>query len=163
MNQQSLLKQFEYSIPLTSASFADPLQTNGNVKHSSLFKLKIDFAAGILNFEGYRKYITVTNFHKRSYLINSNNGRLKIEAVIFPSTTINLNDPEADGMIFPMKGHVENANCLVPCSGFLLIEKTRAPHRYLRDLWNISCYIYDTQFTDFEITFKLPLSVDTLA
>jgi hypothetical protein len=157
MNKLSLLKKFEYSLPASTVTVFDKQQTNGVAKHASLFKLRIDFVAGVLNFEGYRKYITITNFHEKSYLVNSNSDRLKIETVISPATTINLNEPETDGMIFPMQGLIENANCLVPCAGFLMLDKTRAGNKYLKELWNISCYIYDNQFTDFEINFKLPI------
>src|ERR1700681_4658952 len=108
MIKQSLLKEFEYSIPTSTVPVFDKLQTNGAAKHSSLFKLKIDFVAGNLNLEGYRNYMTITNFHEGSYLINTKSGKLKIETVIYPATTINLDEPETDGMIFLIEGHIKN-------------------------------------------------------
>jgi hypothetical protein len=157
MNNSSVLKKFEYSLPALTVPVSDKLQNNGVVKHLSLFKLRIDFVAGILNFDGYRKYITITNFHEKSYLVNSISERLKIEMMISPATAINLNEPETDGMIFPMEGLIENANCLIPCAGFLMLDRVGIGRKYPEDLWNISCYIYDIQFTDFEINFKLPI------
>jgi hypothetical protein len=157
MNKLSLLKKFEYSLPASTVTVFDKQQTNGVAKHASLFKLRIDFVAGVLNFEGYRKYITITNFHEKSYLVNSISERLKIEMMISPATAINLNEPETDGMIFPMEGLIENANCLIPCAGFLMLDRVGIGRKYPEDLWNISCYIYDIQFTDFEINFKLPI------
>ena len=161
MIKQSLLKEFEYSIPAPTVPVFDKLKTNGVAKHLSLFKLKIDFVAGNLNLEGYRNYMTITDFHEGGYLINTKSGKLKIETVIYPATTINLNEPETDGMIFLIEGHIKNDNRLLPCAGFLVIDKTTTENKYLNERWNISCYIFDIPFTDFEINFKLPLSIDT--
>ena len=76
---------------------------------------------------------------------------------VYPALAINLNDPYSDGLVLLLKGSIKANTCFSVCSGLLLIDKGYGSNDPINDQWNISFYLYDVQFDNCEIKFKLPV------
>ncbi|MEO6232523.1 MAG: hypothetical protein ABJB11_22215 [Ferruginibacter sp.] len=156
MNNQTRLNHFSYSIPASTLAVAE-IKGNGTVaEHLPIVKVLINFVDGKLNLEGDWRYMVAVNKHNENRGINYHRERVKIEMDIEPIETVDLNEQTSDGLLFLLKGTVLDNNYNSTCTGFLVIENVRNS-KQISNHWDISFYIYDTQFYDCEITFKLPL------
>ncbi len=157
MKQPILLTQFEYSIPVSAMALAAIKDNHTIAEHLPLMKVNIDFENGILKLEGDWNFMMASNMHNESSWFTCHRERVEIETTIYSDMKINLNDPYCDGLVFPMKGSIRDGNCLGSCSGLLVIDNVRGSNGLISNQWNISFYLYDAQFNDCEIKFKLSL------
>lgn len=157
MKQQILLKQFEYAITVSSMALATVKDTHRVAEHLPLMKVNIDFENGILKLEGDWNFMMASNTHNESSWFTCHRERVKIETGIYSDTKIDLHDPYCDGLVFPLEGSIKDGNCLGTCTGLLVIDNIRGSNGLISTQWNISFYLYDAQFDDYEIKFKLPV------
>jgi len=157
MKQQILLKEFEYSIPASSMVLAHLKQDQIIAEHLPLMKVAVDFETGLLKLEGDWRFMMASNKHNKASWFACHRERVKIETAIYPALAINLDDPESDGLIFPLEGVIKDGNTLSSCSGLLVFDKTPGGNDLVNYQWEISFYLYDSQFDDCEIKFKLPV------
>lgn len=157
MKQLLHLKQFDYSITVSSMALAKVKDTHRVAEHLSLMKVNIDFENGILKLEGDWNFMMASNTHNESSWLTCYRERVKIETTIYSDTKINLHDPYCDGLVFPLEGSIKDSKCLGSCAGLLVIDNIRGSNGLIGNQWNISFYLYDAQFADYEIKFKLPV------
>jgi len=160
MKEQLLLKQFSYSIP-ASALVLSGLRKNYFVaEHLPLMKVAIDFENGNLKLDGDWQFMMASNKHNEASWFTYHRERVKIETVVYPALAINLDDPYSDGLLFLLEGSIKDGKDLGSCSGLLAIDNIRGGNGLIRDQWNIGFYLYDAQFNDCEIEFKLPVYIN---
>ncbi|MEP7374273.1 MAG: hypothetical protein ABI675_12835 [Chitinophagaceae bacterium] len=157
MKKSSLLKQFNYSIPSSALVLTGMKQNHIAAEHLPLMNVAIDFENGILKLEGDWPFMIASNKHNEASWFGHHRERVKIETTIYPAFAIDLNDPESDGLVFPLEGNIKDGNQPGSCSGLLVIDNVRRNNGLIGNHWNISFYLYDAQFDDCEIKFKLPL------
>ncbi len=156
MNNQTRLNQFSYSIPASAVAVAGIKGDCPIADHLPVVKILIDFVDGKLLLEGDWRYMVAVNKHNENRGIKYHRERVKIAMDIEPVEPVNLNEKTSDGLLYLLKGNIRDNNYKGACTGFLVIENVRRS-KQLSNHWDISFYIYDTQFDDCEITFKLPL------
>ena len=156
MIQSSRLKQFNYSIPSSALALAGRKQNYIVAEHLPLMKVAIDFENGVLKLEGDWQFMMASNKHNEASWFGHHRERVVIEATIYPAVTIDLTDPECDGLVFPLEGNIKDRNHPGSCSGLLVMDNVRGNNGLMGNHWNISLYLYDAQFDDCEIKFKLP-------
>ena len=161
MKKPILLKQFRYVIPTSVFALARVKKNHFVAEHIPLMKVVIDFENGDLKMEGDWHFMMTSNKHNEANWIDYHKERVQIETAIYSSLVINLNDPENDGLVFPLEGHIRDGNSLGSCSGLLVLDNARGRNGLISDQWNISVYLYDLQFNDCEIKFKLPVYTTT--
>ena len=159
MKKPVLLKRFEYSILPSVVALAGVNKNYIVAEHLPLMKVTIDFENGKLNLEGDWHFMMASNTHSEPNWCDYHKGRVQIETGLTDSFTINLIDPRNDGFMFPMEGSIKDGNYLGSCSGLLVLDNVRALNGLISDHWNISFYLYDLQFNDCEIRFKLPIFI----
>jgi hypothetical protein len=157
MKKQILLKKFEYSIPLSALVKAGLRKNHFVAERHPLMKVTIDFENGNLTLQGDWQFMMAYNKHSEKSWYSYHKERVKIETAIYPASVINLSDPNSDGLMFPLEGKIKDGNYLSACSGLLIVDNIRGIKGFASDRWNISCYIYDLQFDNCEIKFKLPV------
>jgi len=157
MKKQNLLKHFSYSIPAADLVFAELKGHHTAAEHLPLMKVAIDFENGLLRLEGDWQFMMTSNKHNEANWFTYHRERVKIETLICPALAINLNDPSSDGLVFLLEGSIKKSTCLSTCSGLLVIDKAYGSNDAISDQWNISFYLYDVQFDNCEIKFKLPV------
>lgn len=157
MYQPLFLKKFEYSIPSTSFIVAGLKENHFVAQHLSLMKVCIDFENKHLKLEGDWTFMIDSNRHNEDSWFRYERGRVKIETSIYSDGKINLNDPYSQGLVFPLKGFIKDANCISSCTGLLILDNVRKGNGRMSSQWNISFYLYDVLFDDCEIKFILPI------
>ena len=157
MEKSSSLKQFNYSIPASCLALAGMKENYIAAEHLPLMNVAIDFENGVLTLEGDWQFMIASNKHNEASWFGHHRERVKIETDIYPALPIDLDDPESDGLVFPLEGKITNGNHPGSCSGLLVIDNVRRHDGLTGNQWNISFYLYDAQFDDCEIKFKLPL------
>lgn len=157
MTKQTLLKRFSYSVPAPEFPFTGLKRNHVTNEHLPLMKVAIDFENGILRLEGDWQFMMASNKHNEASLFTHHRKRVKIETSVCPALAINLNDQYNDGLLFVLNGSIKESTCLSACSGLLLIDKVYGSNDSISNQWNISFYLYDVQFDNCEIKFKLPV------
>jgi hypothetical protein len=159
MKKPILLKQFKYSIPPCVNTIAGIKKNHIVAEHLPLMKVVIDFENGNLKLQGDWHFMMASNKYNEVGCSNNHKERVQIEATIQASSPINLNNPQNDGLVFPMDGTIKDGNSLGSCSGLVVLDNVRGLNGLISDQWNISFYLYDQQFNDCEIKFKLPIFI----
>lgn len=161
MKKPILLKQFRYSIPPSVIALAGIKKNHIVAEHLPLMKVAVDFENGNLKLEGDWHFMMASNKYNEAGWSDYHRGRVQIETAIYASLAIDLNDPENEGLAFSLEGTIKDGNCLGSCSGLLVLDNARGLNGLISDQWNISFYLYDLQFNDCEIKFKLPVYTAT--
>lgn len=162
MDKPIFLKRLEYAIPATADALAEISPGRVVTEQAPLMKVNIDFEKSILKLEGdWQLIIASNNYHEKSWL-SYHRERVKIKTSIYPGAVINLNDPKFDGLVFVLEGSIKDGKVKGSCSGILVVENTRANNGSLSDHWNVIFYLYDLQFDEWEIKFKLPVYINKL-
>lgn len=161
MKRPILLKQFRYSIPPSVFALTRVKKSHFVAEHIPLMKVVIDFENGDLKMQGDWHFMMTSNKHNEATWFDYHKERVQIEAAIYASVAINLNDPENDGLVFPLEGRIRDGKYVGSCSGLLVLDNARGWNGLISDQWNISIYLYDLQFNDCEIKFKLPVYTTT--
>ena len=159
MKKPTLLKQFKYSIPPSVIALAEANKNHITTEHLPLMKVVIDFENGNLKLQGDWHFMMASNKYNEPGCSNNHKERVQIETTIHASSPINLKDPENDGLVFPMDGTIKDGNSLGACSDLVVLGNVRGLNGLISDQWNISFYLYDQQFNDCEIKFKLPIFI----
>jgi hypothetical protein len=157
MKKSSVLKQFKYLIPSSALVLAGMKKNYIATGHFPLLKVVIDFGNGVLQLEGDWQFMMAKNRHNEVNWFSHYGKRVKIEAAIYPAMTIDLDDPESDGLVFPLEGKIKGGNHQGSCSGLLAVDNAKGNDSLIGNSWSFSFYLYDTALDDFEIKFKLPL------
>lgn len=162
MKQPILLNKYKYTIPVSALALAEVNHKSTKVfaRHLPLMKVLIDFEKGSLKLEGDWQFMLSANKHNQPGWFRYYRERVFIDTVICPAGAINLNDHCSDGLLFPLEGTVADGTCTSSCSGLLVIDNERDSKGGISNNWNISFYLYDLQFEECEINFKLPLYID---
>jgi hypothetical protein len=160
MKNQLLLKQFEYSIPLSTIESESVNKKHILSQNLPLMKVGIDFENGYLRLEGNWRFLISSNKQNDEIWFNYHKERVEIETAVFSSLAINLNDPISDGLVFPLEGNIKDGNCVVACTGLLAVDSIPASDGVFSDQWNISFYLYVFESDDCEISFKFPVYIN---
>jgi hypothetical protein len=160
MTTQTILKQLDYTIPVSSMALS-LLPTNQTYAwHLPLMKLNVDFEQGTLFMEGDWSYLVLSNRNNDAKNHYKGRGRVQIESYIYSSQPINLKDVGSDGLMLPIEGVIKDGLSTGSCSGMLIIDNDRTRHGMISNNWSIHVYLYDPQFNDTEIKCKLSLLAD---
>jgi len=157
MKKPVLLSQFEYSILPSVLALAGVNKNYIVDEHLPLMKVAIDFENGNLKLEGDWHFMMVSNADSEPNWCDYHKGRVQIETAIPDSLPVNLDDPRNNGFILPLEGTIKDGNYLGSCSGLLALDNARGLNGLIVEQWTISFYLYDLQFNDCEIKFKLPV------
>ena len=161
MKKPILLKRFGYSIPPSAVALVGVKKNHIVAEHLPLMKVAIDFENGNLKLEGDWHFMMASNKYNEARCFNNHRERIKVETTIHASLPINLNEPGNDVLVFPLDGTIKDADYLTACSGLLILDSVPGPDKCTGFQWNISFYLYDHQFDDCEIKFKLPVYTTT--
>jgi len=159
MKQQEILRQFAYSIPASTYILAELKLNELKAEHIPLLNVNIDFENGNLKLEGDWQYMMASNKQNKESCYTYHKERVKIKSAVFPALTINLDDPNNDGLAFAIDGKITDGDGSSACSGLMVIDNVRGSNGLPLGYWNISIYLYDVQLVDCEIKFKLPVHV----
>lgn len=159
MEKQLLLKRIQYSIPSTSLAWAGNIRDHLVTEQLPLMRVQIDFEKGELELEGDWYFLMMANAYLDESWLPFHRDRVLVKTAVYPAFSIDLNDPESDGLIFPLEGTLQDGSCLSGCSGLLVLESTRITNGVVRNQWNITCYLYDSHFDEGEIKFQMPLYI----
>lgn len=157
MKKQLLLKKFEYVIPASALSLAVVNRKYIPPAHLPLMKVIIDFENGQLKLEGDWQFMMTANKHNDANCLSFHRERVKIETSIYSKLVLDLDDPYSDGLVLPLEGSINDRSFASPCTGLLVIDNAGDSNRLISDQWAISFYLYDIQFDNSEIKFRLPL------
>ena len=159
MIHQSLLHQFDYSIPATSETYAGPLKVCGKklASHLPLLKMKIDFLTGTMRIDADRRFIAREELHHNSGFFTSYRERVMIEAIINSSIEINLAGNICDGLLFPVEGKINDGSIICSCTGMIILEAGCNNNIIHFNTWMLNIYLYNALVENFEIKLKLPL------
>lgn len=157
MEKQLLLRKFEYVIPASALSLAAINRNYVTSTHLPLMKVIIDFENAHLKLEGDWQFMMAANKHNDANCLKFHRERVKIETAIYSKLILNLDDPYSDGLVLPLEGSINDRSLVSPCTGLLVIDNARGSNRLLSGQWAISFYLYDIQFDNSEIKFRLPL------
>lgn len=157
MDKQLLLKKIEYFIPAPSLTTAASKVIHITPEHMPLMKVVIDFENGVLKLEGDWQFMMASNKHNEVSSYTYHRERVKIETAIYAAFAINLDDPNCDGLVFPVEGSIKDGSYLGACSGLLVLDNARGNNGLVNNHWNISFYLYDLQYDYCEIKFKIPV------
>jgi hypothetical protein len=160
MKRPMLLKRFEYSILSSSIPFAGAGKNYAVSGHLPLMKVIIDFEQGNLKLEGDWRFMMSSNEYNEASWFTYHKGRVQIETDVCASSIINLGDPGSDGLVFPLDGSIKDGNAVFSCSGLLVLDNARGINGLAGNQWDISLYLYDLQFDNCEIKFRLPVFVN---
>jgi hypothetical protein len=161
MKKPIFLKRFGYSIPPSAVALVGVKKNHIVAEHLPLMKVAIDFENGNLKLEGDWHFLMASNKHNEPLCSYSHRERVQIETAIHASSPINLDKPENDVLVFPLDGTIKEAGCLSACSGLLILDSVPFPGNHTGSQWSISFYLYDHQYDDCEIKFKLPVYTTT--
>jgi hypothetical protein len=156
MKKPTLLTQFEYAILPSAIAVTESKKNNFVAEQLPLMKVVIDFEHGHLKLEGDWHFMMSTNKNNDANGFECHLERVQIETDIYASSAIDLNHRANDGLAFPLHGSIKDGNSLSSCSGLLAFDKDRRI-ALTNDLWNISLYLYDVHFFEWEIKFTLPI------
>lgn len=159
MEKQLPLKRIQYSIPSFSLALAGNIRSHLVTEQLPLMKIQIDFEKGELQMEGDWYFLMKANAYHNESLLTFHRNRVLVKTSVYPALSIDLNDPESDGLIFPLEGTIQDGSCLNGCSGLLVLESTGISNGVIRKQWNITCYLYDSHFDESEIKFQLPVYI----
>jgi hypothetical protein len=160
MAKPTLLKRLEYAIPASAEALAEIRPGRVVTERAPVMKVNIDFEKSSLKLEGdWQLIIASNNYHEKTWL-SYHKERVKIRTSIYPGTVINLEDPKYDGLVFVLEGNIKDGKITGSCSGLLVVENSRVDNGPLSDHWNIIFYLYDLQFDEWEIKFKLPVYIN---
>ena len=115
------------------------------------------FENGNLQLEGDWNFMIASNKYNEARWLDYHIGRVQIETTIYATVPINLGDVKNDGLVFPLEGSIQDDDYYGFCTGLLVLDHAASLNSIISDQWNISFYLYDLQFNDCEIKFKLPL------
>lgn len=163
MKPQALLHLYEYATPDSRFVRTDPLKdSNGQVAECRpVIKAKIDFFNSRLRMEGDWQHMAALNGGSNRDSIFAHFGKVVIEAVLYPSSAVNLHDHRNDGLVFQLEGSIRDGHFLCLCSGLLVMENIRTSAALVSDSWNMCIYLYDTEFDECQLQIKLPLYILT--
>lgn len=150
MQTKNLLHVFEYAV-IPSVSLVSLAKTAKHpvAEHLPLMQVRIDFEDGKLILKGDWHFLMASNRQADPSWFSFHSGRVTIEADIYPTGVIDLDDHNNDGSVFPVQGIVKDGNNFNSCSGLLLLDKIENHE------WSISFFLYDYEVDNCEIKFKL--------
>ncbi len=159
MIHQSLLHQFDYSIPASSETYAGPLKGCGKnlAGHLPLLKMKINFSTGTMSIEADWRFIAREELLHNSGLFTNYRERIMIQGIINSSIEINLAENNCDGLLFPIEGKLNDGSIICTCTGLIILEAARNNNFKSFTKWMLNIYLYDALVENFEIKLKLPL------
>jgi hypothetical protein len=157
MENSNRLRRFQYSV---SSSALAVLEENLPEQHSDrrpLLNVVIDFEKGDLSLDGCYAFIMAFNQQDRLQRRRPKAERLKIHAALHPACSLDLHDPLSNGTVCTLKGIISDEHCRSLCSGLLVIDTMGEKLGLYQEQWNIKFFLYDIQFDNCELQFKLPL------
>lgn len=170
MTASFLLKQFAYTIPVSSLSLKQhpPKGSSAQVTPASLvseqvplLNLRINFEQSTFELEANWQYLVSRNLEEQSEWNNYHSERIKFDMDIFPLSLLpDLHLPETDGLVLPLEGDLEDGKTSGSCSGLMVFENLSDKSGALSEDWIISIYLYDFGVQGFEVKLKLPILID---
>jgi hypothetical protein len=157
MKEELLLKEFQYTIPASLLAFKGVKNNYLVAEHLPLMQVTVNFEEGELKLEGDWRFMMAANRHNEPGWLIYHRERVEIETAIYSSLVIDLNDRYTDGLVFPLEGSIQDGDSLHSCSGLLVTDNVRGSDGLIGNQWNISFYLYDAQFDDCKIKFKLSI------
>ena len=144
MEQQQLLRSFEYSILQTSVSFP-------------LVSVRIDFEHGNFLLEGSWKFMVASNKNVRQSRAARKRERVRVKSILYPSLSVDLADEKNENLCFTLDGIIQDDVILTTCTGMLTLEQIRYTDGSPTGEWILSFYLYNVIDQGCEINFRLPM------
>jgi hypothetical protein len=157
MSNSNRLRQFHYSVSSSALAVSEENYPDQQVDQRPLLNVVIDFEKGDLLVEGFYTFIMAFNQQCQLHRYRPDAERLKIIASILPACTLDLEDPQINGTVCNLKGIISDEYSRSLCSGLLVIDTIGEKVGLYQQQWNIKLFIYDIQFDNCELQFKLPL------
>jgi len=134
MNQNNLLKSFEYSIPC--------MQT-GSSGLKDLVQVNIDFDKRTLSLEGLGQLISSSGRRREWIKTKASKKKVSVRATIYPGPGIDLSESSRTDFVFSLEGVIEDGNSIHSCTGLLVVNGTAQTNRAGYREWQLAVYVYD--------------------
>jgi hypothetical protein len=125
--------------------------------HRPLLNVVIDFEKGDLTLDGCYAFVMAFSQQDPWHRRRPKTERLKINVALDPACTIDFHDPLSNGTVCTLKGIISDEHGKSLCSGLLVIDTLGEKVGLYQEQWNIKFFLYDIQFDNCELQFKLPL------
>jgi hypothetical protein len=159
MANSNRLRQFHYSVSSSALAVSDENFPDQQADQRPLLNVVIDFEKGDLSLDGVYAFIMSFNQQDQLHRYRPKAERLKISASMHPACSLDLHDPLVNGTVCTLKGIISDEQCRSLCSGLLVIDTIGEKLGLYQEQWNIKLFLYDIQFDNCELQFKLPLFV----
>jgi len=107
MKEPMFLKRFGYTIPSSVVALMAIKKNHMVAEHLPLMKVVIDFENGNLKLEGDWLFLMASNKYNEVRCSYHHRERVQIEATIYASAPINLDDTENNALVFPLEGTIK--------------------------------------------------------
>jgi hypothetical protein len=148
MNNQDLLRQFEYSVIAKSSPSEKGVR--------ALF-VTADFNRGKFYMKGNWQAIIHASDEFDKVIFSIRSEVVEIGMEIFPCGVVNLLDHSNDGLIMFLKGAINDEKRVSPCTGMLVFKHAEMQGR---DPWSLHLYLYEPRSGYSEIKFRFPICED---
>jgi hypothetical protein len=161
MNPSFLLKEFEYSVPVSALSLERKKPDDGQADQVPLLRLNIDFEKAILKLEADWQFLVSINQYYDEKWLGYHQQRIKLDMDIYPPMHIpDLSLGESDGLIMTLDGIMKDGMNVNTCSGLIVLDKMGGTKTETTERWILSIYLYDFESEAFEVRLRLPVIVD---
>jgi hypothetical protein len=157
MANSNKLRQFHYSVSSAALAVSEENHVDQPTDQRPLLNVVIDFEKGELLLEGFYAFIMGFNPQYQLNRYRPKAERLNIRASMHPARSLDLLDPLSNGTVCKLKGIINDEHCRSLCSGLLVIDTIGEKVGLYQEQWNIKLFLYDIQFDNCELQFKLPL------
>jgi hypothetical protein len=145
MTHSNLLKRFEYSIPGSNENVKDK-GTPGRQwmeMNLPLVKVNIDFERRDFSLEG-SSLVTMTSVRNSQRMKSTfDSGRIKVKASFYSCFNVDLSDLANNGLVFPLKGIIQDSKNISSCSGLLALDRSTGKNWLNGKEWCLTIYLQD--------------------
>ena len=157
MKQPLFLKRYLYCIPASSLVLqARANNNNFSQQHMPLLKAEFDFENGRLHLQVEWHFMRAISTYPKAPMQRTYKGRMMVTADLYPAQPIDLSEEKSDGFTLVVDGTIGDGVYLKFCSGLLTIFKISDSNAAQ---WALKIFLYDLEFEEYEIKFKLPVYV----
>jgi hypothetical protein len=157
MTNTNKLRQFHYSVSSSALAVSDENYLEQRADYRPLLNVAIDFEKGDISLDGCYAFIMAFNQQDQLNRRRPKAERLKLKVSLQPASALDLDDPLINGTVCTLKGIISDEHCRSLCSGLLVIDTIGEKVGLYKEQWNIRLFLYDIQFDNCELQFKLPL------
>jgi len=145
MNQQTLLKSVDYSVPSYPAGESRMGRQNSHPfgMYSPMVQVNIDFEKRNLFMEGASQLITSSGRYRETIKTKAEKKKVIVKAVIYPGAGIELSERPKNDFVFSLEGTIDDGKSIHSCSGLLVVNGVAKKNEAGFQEWQLAVYLYD--------------------